>query len=163
MKTFRQFFESLFGPRKSEPPNEYLIVEKVTPLEGSYNIPRIKMPQIKRKDIEKFLKFLKKMGVESIEQTIPVYQLHPTQNEINTEKVKEKVDYFQSDKAEVKPFIVSSDNHILDGHHQWAALKKINPNFKVPIYKLDIPMKKLLKVTHKYPKVGYKTIDDEAL
>jgi len=52
-------------------------------------------------------------------------ELHPTQSDISSSKVKEivknskcKQEYFSK-----KEIIVSVDNYILDGHHRWAAAK----------------------------------------
>ena len=53
------------------------------------------------------------------------------------------------------PVVVSSDDHILDGHHRWAATKlwnKERPKDKkdMEAYRVPIPMKRLLKITNAF-------------
>lgn len=136
------------------------MVEEVKTLKNTLNIPRREMPQIKRDHIPDFIKDLKKRGIDISNRSIPVDTLKPTQNEVNLDKVKEKYQKFVDGK-EPKPFIVSHDNYILDGHHQLFALKTLDGDRKVPCYVVGIKMKDLLKIAHKFPKTTYKTILDK--
>lgn len=135
------------------------MVEQIQRLDNTFNIPRIKMPQIKRDYIPDFLNVLKEKGVDVSRRTVSVKSLKPTQNEINLDKVKEKYSKFVDGK-EPKPFLVSYDNYILDGHHQLFALKALDADTKVPCYVIGLSMKDLLKVAHSFPKTTYKTLQD---
>lgn len=135
------------------------MVEQTQKLKNTLNIPRRDMPQIKKDYIPDFIKSLTKKGINVSKQDICVDFLLPTQNEINLDKVKEKYSKFVDGK-QPKPFIVSYDNYILDGHHQLFALKTLDKTTKVPCYVVGIKMKDLLKHAHSFPKTTYKTILD---
>jgi hypothetical protein len=133
--------------------------EEVKRITNSLNIPRNKMPQIKKDNIPEFIKTLKRSGVDIQNREISVKSLKPTQNEINMNKVKEKYDKL-SDGGSIKPFIVSYDNYILDGHHQLFALKTLDSDMKVSCFVISVSMKDLLKHARAFPKTTYKTIAD---
>jgi hypothetical protein len=134
------------------------LVEEIQKLSGSLNIARKKMPQIRQKYIIDFIKMLKTDNVEIHKREMSVRNLKPTQNEINMNKVRTKYDGFSTESEEVKPFIVSYDNYILDGHHQLFALKALDPDFKVFCYVINLKMLDLLKYAKKFPKTTYKNI-----
>lgn len=136
------------------------MVEQVQTLKNTLNIPRRDMPQIKRDYIPDFIKSLKTKGIDISNRNVVVATLRPTQNEVNLDKVKEKYEKFANGK-DPKPFIVSLDNYILDGHHQLFALKTLDANMKVPCYVVGVKMKDLLKYAHSFPKTTYKTILDK--
>jgi len=135
------------------------MVEQVQHLSDTLNIPRREMPQIKKKYIPDFLEVLKDRGVGVSHRNISISSLKPTQNEIDLDKVKEKVEKFTNGK-EPKPFVVSYDNFILDGHHQLFALRVLDKNTKVSCYVVDLKMKDLLKYAYKFPKTTYKNIGE---
>jgi hypothetical protein len=41
---------------------------------------------------------------------------------------------------------ISSDNHIMDGHHRWVATAMVNPNAKVGGYAVDFPGTDLIRI-----------------
>jgi hypothetical protein len=41
-------------------------------------------------------------------------------------------------------FVVSSDDHIIDGHHRWLSGMLIDPNMKIKVLKIDLPINQLL-------------------
>jgi hypothetical protein len=47
-------------------------------------------------------------------------------------------------------FIVSSDHFILDGHHRWLSGMLIDPNMKVNVMSVDLPIKELLPLMLSY-------------
>ena len=59
------------------------------------------------------------------------------------------------------PVIISSDNHILDGHHRWAALTSISAERTMKVIRVDLPMKDLLAKTLDMPGVFRATFDDK--
>lgn len=136
------------------------MVEQVQTLKNTLNISRRDMPQIKRDFIPDFIKSLRLKGIDISNRSVVVDTLKPTQNEVNLDKVKEKYQKFVDGK-DPKPFIVSSDNYILDGHHQLFALKTLDANMRVSCYVVGVKMKDLLKYAHSFPKTTYKTILDK--
>ena len=55
---------------------------------------------------------------------------------------------FQTKKENI--YIVSSVNRIIDGHHRFLTSTLIDPRLKVNVLKIDMPIKKLLKLTLAY-------------
>ena len=91
-----------------------------------------------------------KFGQES------VGNLKPIQAQIYFDKaIKKMADVgmegskaFQTKKENI--YIVSSDNRIIDGHHRFLTSTLIDPRLKVNVLKIDMPIKKLLKLTLAY-------------
>lgn len=135
--------------------------EQIAQIPDSLNIPRSQMPQIKREDIAEFIGFLKSNGVKVEDSEVKVSELKPTQNEINLNKVKLKYDDFRESSDSMKPFMVSNDNHILDGHHQLYALKNMNGEMAVKAHKIDYPMLGIIDFAKKFPKTTYKSINED--
>lgn len=135
------------------------MVEQMQKLSNTLNIPRIQMPQIRRENIPDFLDHLRHQGIDVSERSVAIKSLRPTQNEINTDKVKEKYQKLANGK-EPKPFLVSYDNFILDGHHQLFALRTLDDSMKMTCYVVGLKMTELLKMAHKYPKTTYKNLED---
>ena len=133
------------------------IVETVQRLSNTLNISRSEMPQIKGDFIIDFIDTLKERGVSVSNQQVSVDALRPTQNEINLDKVKDKYNQLKTG-AQLKPFIISTDNFILDGHHQLFALKKLDKNLRVPCFVVGLKMLDLLKHARNYSKTTYKNI-----
>ena len=47
-------------------------------------------------------------------------------------------------------FIISADNYIIDGHHRYLSALLIDPNMKVNVVAIDLPIDILLKVAVSY-------------
>lgn len=135
--------------------------EQIQQIPDSLNIPRSQMPQIRKDDINEFMGFLKSNGIKVEEIEIEVSKLKPTQNEINLNKVKVKHDDFKESSSTLKPFMVSNDDHILDGHHQLYALKSLNGEMKVKAHRIDYPMLGIIDFAKKFPKTTYKSINED--
>jgi hypothetical protein len=127
------------------------MVEEIRHIQPSLNISRKNMPQIKKGDIQSFFEFLKTKGIQISKRQSLISSLKPTQNQIDSDKVKEKYEYFKTGENP-KPFIVSSDNYILDSHHQFFALKIIDNHMKVDCFHISINMKQLLQFAKEFPK-----------
>jgi hypothetical protein len=118
------------------------------------------MPQILQKDFEDYLQWLKAQGVNVELMKVNGADLKPSQLDINEEKVKSMV-------AEVpdnlnNPIIISNDGYVVDGHHRWLTLLNISANRDyVPInaYKMDLPIRELIKISMKYPNVKFRDVD----
>lgn len=135
--------------------------EEISQIPDSLNIPRNQMPQIKKSDIGEFIDFIKSNGIKVEDVDIEVSKLKPTQNEINLNKVKIKHDDIKDNISDIKPFIMSNDNHILDGHHQLYALKNLNKEMVVKAHKIDYPMMAIIDFAKKFPKTTYKSITED--
>ena len=112
---------------------------------GSLKIPRAEMPQIKAEHRGAMVNFLNARGVEHQEENVPADSLKPTQAEFSREKVA-KAKGFEGGNRSI---LISSDNHVLDGHHQWMAARDNGEDVKV--IRLDAPIKKLVDLAHEFP------------
>jgi nicotinic acid mononucleotide adenylyltransferase len=129
-------------------------------LKDSLNLPRNKMPQIKHEDIQDFILDLEKNGISISTKQLAIKDLKPTQKEVNPSKIIKKKEEINDGSLNIKTFIVSLDNYILDGHHQLFAMRDINMDIKVSAYVVGLKMEDLLKYASEYPKVYYKEIDE---
>jgi len=114
---------------------------------GTIGIPRGMMPQIHAGDRSALVQFLKARGINYGEETVPAASLKPTQAEFSPEKVQKAKDYEGGNRS----ILVSADNHVLDGHHQWMAALENGEN--IDIIRLDAPIRKLLPLALKMPSV----------
>lgn len=123
-------------------------------------IPRKKMPQIKSKDYPEYFKYLNDKGVnfEKIEG-VNAATLKPTQSEFSEVGVEKQLQKMLDKNDGYKPLIASSDDYIIDGHHRWVVAKNIRQ--PLTVFKADIPMKELMALTLKFPKVYFKDIYNE--
>lgn len=125
------------------------------------NLPRAEMPQINRTLVPEFLNYLRENGVEVYKDQIPADQLKPIQAEINREKV---IGMMKRTDLGGNPPIISSDGYILDGHHRWLAMlnatyQQGQPAEPMDVWRVDTDMRSLLGLAKKWPKTGYKNID----
>lgn len=121
-------------------------------------IPRRDMPQIKSKLLPNFLEWLRGKGVKVRRGTARAGDLRPTQQEVCPEKVD-----IITRKGKEKTVIVSADNHVLDGHHHWAAAWLRSFTAQVPIVRVDLPIKRLLRMAAAFPMVGYKEFGESLI
>ena len=89
----------------------------------------------------------------SIKQ-IRVGDLIPIQQQIYFDKSMKSTAEFgvkgTTDFLKNSPFIASSDLAIIDGHHRWLSGNLIDPNMKVPVLVIDLPINKLLPLSKAY-------------
>ncbi len=88
--------------------------------------------------------------------SIAVSELSPSQSSMNIGKA---CNFAIAAILEVKPFpsgpggdlgaIISSDNHIMDGHHRWIASGMVDPTSSVGGYQVEFPAKQLIAVLNK--------------
>lgn len=124
-------------------------------------IPRNRMPQVKTADYPEYFKYLKDNGVNFKKiENVKAAQLKPIQGEFSKQGVEKQLNKILKNLEDGgKPLIASSDDYIIDGHHRWLAAK--NTRNTVTIFKADIPMRELLELTLKFPKVYFKDIYTE--
>ena len=113
---------------------------------------------MKKKDIQEFLDSLEQKGIKVRKLKMQINKLKPVQKEVNFARVKEKLKQHQT-----KPFIVSNDNYIIDGTHQYIALSIKDPYTIVKVYKVNLPIRELLKRALKFKKVGFKNIQGKEI
>ncbi len=116
------------------------------PDSGTLGVPRADMPQIKAEHRGALVNFLKARGIEhQSDQEVDPATLKPTQAEYSQAKVDKAKSYDGGDRS----ILVSSDNHVLDGHHQWMA--KLAEHEPIKVIRLDAPIKDLLPVVKEFP------------
>lgn len=110
-------------------------------------IPRSEMPQVHAEHRGALTQFLKGQGIESQKALVRPTDLKPTQNEYSQAKV-EKARKFEGGERSI---LVSSDNHVVDGHHQWVAALHDDPKTPMKVIRLDAPIKDLLPKVREFP------------
>ena len=127
----------------------------------SLGIPRDQMPQIKTEHRGALANFLRAGGIQfTFEEVLPG-TLHPTQAEYSPAKVAKAREFVRSD-ADRRAILVSSDDHILDGHHQWLAELAENPDKPMDIRRLGAPIRDLLKAVALFPSAGMEAAPEVA-
>lgn len=119
--------------------------EAFAPDSGSLGIPRAEMPQIKAEHRGALVQYLRGKGIEhGAEEDVDPATLKPTQAEFSPAKVAKAKG---SDGG--RSILVSADDHVLDGHHQWrAALEKGEP---IKVIRFAAPMAELLPAALDFP------------
>lgn len=105
---------------------------------GTKDIQRKLMPQIY--NVNKFSRNIKKYGLKTKKTTATVKNLIPSQNEINRKIVNKIIKKMKKSRSKENPLVISKDNYIIDGHHRWAAHKKMNPKKKLPVVVVNAPI-----------------------
>ncbi|WP_341714434.1 hypothetical protein [Limnobacter sp.] len=114
---------------------------------GTLGIPRAQMPQIKSEARGALVQFLKARGIDSESKSVPASQLKPTQAEYSADKVKRFIESGPVDGS--RSVLISSDNHVLDGHHQWMTFQAMDKD--VPVIQLNAPIRELLEQVYEFP------------
>ncbi len=104
---------------------------------GTLGIPRAEMPQVPTANHGGLVKHLNAQGIAHETTTVDAAQLKPTQAEYSPSKV-EAAKTATGDRA----VIVSSDGHIIDGHHQAVAAAEEGKQVKAIV--LDAPVEQAL-------------------
>ncbi len=115
------------------------------PESGTVGVPRAQMPQIKAEHRGAMVNFMNARGVSHQEETLPASSLKPTQAEFSPEKVARAKSREGGDRA----ILVSADNHVLDGHHQWLAAKEKGEDVRA--IRLNAPIRDLVGLAHEFP------------
>lgn len=110
---------------------------------GSLNIPRSEMPQIASGNRAALAAFLKKRGIDSTSEEVQADTLKPTQAEYSPEKVESARNY----KGGNRSILISADNHVVDGHHQWMAAGSDS----IKVIRLKAPIARVLMMIHRMP------------
>lgn len=116
------------------------------PDSGTLNIPRAEMPQIKAEHRGALTQYLKGQGLSHTMETVPASSLKPTQAEFSPAKVRQAREYTEGDRS----ILISSDNYIIDGHHQ--ALAKGGED--ISVIRISAPIRQVLDVVKGFPSAG---------
>ncbi|UUE95361.1 hypothetical protein [Comamonas thiooxydans] len=111
---------------------------------GTLGIPRAEMPQVPTANHGGLVKHLNAQGIAHETTTVDAAQLKPTQAEYSPTKV-EAAKTATGDRA----VIVSSDGHIIDGHHQAVAAAEEGKQVRAIV--LDAPVEKALAAVKASP------------
>ncbi|WP_314972826.1 PLxRFG domain-containing protein [Comamonas testosteroni] len=111
---------------------------------GTLGIPRADMPQVPTANHGGLVKHLNAQGIAHETTTVDAAQLKPTQPEYSPSKV-EAAKSATGDRA----VIVSSDGHIIDGHHQAVAAAEEGKQVKAIV--LDAPVEQALAAVKASP------------
>lgn len=114
------------------------------PETGTLGIPRAEMPQVPSRSHGGLVKHLNAQGIAHETTKLDAASLKPTQAEYSPEKV-EAAKTAAGDRA----VIVSSDGHIVDGHHQAMAAAEEGKQVKAIV--LDAPIDQALEAVKASP------------
>jgi hypothetical protein len=118
---------------------------------GTKGIPRAEMPQVKAEHRGAMVNFLAARGISHEQTDVNPAELKPTQAEFSPAKVREAAGLSTSGRS----VLVSSDGHVLDGHHQWLAAKERGVPVKAIV--LNAPIDQLLGEVRQFPSAGLDT------
>jgi hypothetical protein len=112
-------------------------------------IAREDMPQIPKKNRDKFFAQLKAEGVGYKDETVDPRTLKQTQAGLNPKQTKVLLDAMRGGtfKGDSHTIIAAKDGHILDGHHRWDAARKYaaeGGKADIRITRVDMTIRELL-------------------
>lgn len=119
-------------------------VKTFAPQTGTLGIPREEMPQVPTQSHGGLVKHLNAKGIAHETTTVNAADLKPTQAEYSPAKV-EAAKAATGDRA----VIVSSDGHVIDGHHQAMAAAEEGKPVKAIV--LDAPVEQALEAVKNSP------------
>jgi hypothetical protein len=115
------------------------------------------LPQIGQKYHE-FIEYLDKHDIDYAKSKVYSRSLKATQADFDTEKVAA---IMASTKKKNATIIVSNDNHILDGHHNWLAAW--NKSEDISVLKVDLSIFDLIALGKRFAaenSIEYKDIEN---
>jgi hypothetical protein len=112
-------------------------------------IDRKDMPQIDNKHLDEFTDYLKEKGVDASKVKIDPKDLKASQSQFHKAKIEKMIDSIENGKK-MKSIVVSSDDYVIDGHHNWIA--HMNLGKEISALKIDVKREKLLDYMMDFPK-----------
>lgn len=116
-----------------------------SPESGTLGVPRAEMPQISAEHRGALVEYLGANGVDAQAGVVPARSLKPTQAEFSEAKVKRAGQFPGGDRA----ILISADGYVVDGHHQWLAMR--GGNAPVQVLQLQAPIQNLLPLVSQFP------------
>lgn len=117
--------------------------QQFEPATGTLGIPRDQMPQIKAEHRGALVNFLKGRDINGQIETVSAESLKPTQAEFSPAKVQKAVEFEGGERS----ILISSDGHVVDGHHQWLAKQ----GGDIQVIRFDAPIKDVLSAVSEFP------------
>lgn len=112
---------------------------------GTLKVPRAEMPQVKAEHRGAMVNFLNARGISHEQVEVAATDLKPTQAEFSPSKVEAAKTFQGGDRS----ILVSSDGHVLDGHHQWLAKRDAGEPIKA--IRLNAPIEQLISEVKAFP------------
>ena len=133
----------------AQPPNEALGAQSdgMTPYGpevGGMGVPSAEMPVISSSERDAVVEFVKSQGVQCKDVQVKAGDLKPAEDSFSFDKVQAAKDFTGPES----PILISADNVVLDGQHQW--LNKLAYNEPVSAIQFDAPMADLLPILAAY-------------
>ena len=114
--------------------------------EATLGIPRAEMPQVKSEARGALVNFLKARGISAKTDLVNPADIKPTQAEFSPVKVEKAANF----KGSERPILISADNRVVDGHHQWLA--KLDSNApQMPVIRLEASIQDVLAQMKEFP------------
>lgn len=113
----------------------------------SLGIPRAAMPQVDLGHRGAMVQYLKGRGVDWDNEEIAPSRLRPSQAEYNPEKVEKARNWVGPERR----ILISDDDRVLDGHHQWLRKLEDAPNDPIPVIRLHQDAQTLLMEMREFP------------
>lgn len=135
------------------------LYEGVCRLKNSLQIAREQLPQIDESDVSKFLFHLKRKRIPVFKDKVVVSELIPAQSHLNLDKVKNLTREGEDNLCN-KPIFISKDNEILDGHHRWYALKMLNKEAVMPVWRMDLNFVRCIEEMKSFSETYSKSVED---
>jgi SPP1 gp7 family putative phage head morphogenesis protein len=114
---------------------------------------REEMPQIPPTKREEFVQDLASQGISTTKELVDPRSLQPSQSEIGLAHVAHLYTVAEGQIPQTKYLLASSDNYVVDGHHNWAADVAIalnDPTQQVPILRVDAPAVQVISIAHQW-------------
>lgn len=137
--------ETKHGPVEGEPINKDWV--SFHDDAKGLGIPRAEMPQVHAQDRGALTQFLAARGITHTQAMVYPTDLKPSQAEYSPAKVEQAKKFVGDDRA----ILVSSDNHVIDGHHQWMAKLTDAPKTPMRVIRLNAPAKDLIPQVKQFP------------
>jgi hypothetical protein len=138
-----------------------VIIDTIKTLPLSKGIQREDMPQVRRKDMEDYIDFLRDKEITVFPLSVKVSELKNTQTQLNRSHIQKFID--DPEKIKTKPVIISKDYYILDGHHRANALFNTNSSSDIDVLQVGLSIDNLIDVTKEFDKVEYQNITEQIL
>jgi DNA repair protein RadC len=126
------------------------------PEADSLGVPREQMPQVASVHRGAMANFLKARGIDWTNEDVRPGDLKPSQADFNPGKVEKARGYADTDRR----ILVSNDDRVIDGHHQWMARMADHPDETMPVVRLDAPASEILSQLHEFPSAGMERAPD---
>jgi hypothetical protein len=106
------------------------------------------MPQIKGTQFNDAIQALKDLDIKITKEKILPIKLHKSQHEVYPEKVKGIAKDVKENGKKLTPVFISSDNHIVDGHHRKEAQEYLDKDAPINVIRIHLKMNDAIKAFH---------------